>query len=97
MAAPQRYRLRAPRSGREVILALDELPDDLEQGFYDRVTGERLEVVAMLVPLASSPSNLPRAPETLRICPHCGELVELDLSDCPYCQRRLPPLGNGSC
>jgi hypothetical protein len=50
----------------------------------------------MLVPLASSPSNLPRAPDTLRICPYCDELVELDLSDCPFCKRRLPPLGNGT-
>jgi hypothetical protein len=86
--------LRAPASGREVVLALDEPPDGTERAYYDRVTGERLEVVSMLVPLASSPSNLPRSPETVRICPHCGELVEIDLSDCPYCQRRMPALGS---
>jgi hypothetical protein len=93
MPGPQRYRLRAPASGREVVLALDE-EDGFDRAFYDRVTGERLEVVAMLVPLSSSPSNLPRAPETVRICPYCDELVELDLSDCPYCLRRLPALGD---
>jgi hypothetical protein len=94
MAAPQRYRLRAPASGREVILALDNPLDEDERGYYDRVTGERLEIVSKLVPLASSPSNLPRSPETVRICPHCDELVELDLSDCPYCRRRMPALGD---
>jgi hypothetical protein len=93
MAAPQRYRLRAPASGREVVLALDS-SDGYERAYYDRVTGERLEVVSKLVPLSSSPSNLPRSPETVRICPHCEELVELDLSDCPYCHRRLPALGD---
>ena len=61
-------------------------------GYYDKVTGERMEVVALLVPTASSPSNLPRSPENLRICPHCEELVGMDLSDCPYDGRRLPPL-----
>ena len=95
MARPQRYRLRAPASGREVVLALDSPPQETDsRAYYDRVTGERLEVVSKLVPLASSPSNLPRSPETVRICPHCEELVELDLSDCPYCVRRMPPVSS---
>jgi hypothetical protein len=93
MAGPQRYRLRAPASGREVVLTIDDLEDARERAFYDRVTGERLEIVAMLVPDGSSPSNLPRSPETVRICPHCGELVGIDLSDCPYCHRRMPAIG----
>jgi hypothetical protein len=93
MPGPQRYRLRAPASGREVVLPLEHPQDGNDHAYYDRVTGERLEIVSKLVPLASSPSNLPRAPETVRICPHCDELVELDLSDCPYCGRRLPPVG----
>jgi hypothetical protein len=96
MPGPQRYRLRAPASGREVVLALDEDGQSQERAYYDRVTGERLEVVSKLVPLASSPSNLPRSAETVRICPHCGELVEVDLSDCPYCRRRMPALGDSS-
>jgi hypothetical protein len=94
MPGPQRYRLRAPASGREVVLALDNPGDDGDRAYYDRVTGERLEVVSKLVPLADSPSNLPRTPETVRLCPHCEQLVELDLSDCPYCGRRLPPVGD---
>jgi hypothetical protein len=95
MPGPQRYRLRAPASGREVVLAIDDDAGTEGRAYFDRVTGERLEVVAKLVPLSSSPSNLPRSPETVRICPHCDELVELDLSDCPYCGRRMPALGDG--
>jgi len=91
----QRYRLRAPVSGREVVIALENPPSSDDRAYYDRVTGERLEVVAKLVPLSSSPSKLPRSPDTLRICPFCDELVELDLSDCPYCRRRLPAIGGG--
>ena len=49
-----------------------------------------MEIVGKLVPTANSPSNLPRSPENLRICPHCEELVGRDLSDCPYCGRRMP-------
>jgi hypothetical protein len=93
MPEPQKYRLRAPASGREVVLALED-EQGSDRAYYDRVTGERLEVVSKLVPLSSSHSNLPRSAETVRICPHCGELVELDLSDCPYCRRRMHPIGD---
>jgi hypothetical protein len=93
MARPERYRLRAPASGREALISVDGAGPDEEVGYYDRVTGERMEIVSKLVPIGSSPSNLPRTPENLRVCPHCGELVERDLSDCPYCQRRMPALG----
>jgi len=96
MPGPQKYRLRAPASGREVVLALEHPREDNTHAYYDRVTGERLEVVSKLVPLAESPSNLPRTPDTVRVCAHCEELVELDLSDCPYCRRRLPPVGGGN-
>jgi hypothetical protein len=94
MGRPERYRLRAPASGREAVISVDgRKPEDGDVGYYDRVTGERMYVVSKLVPDSDSPSNLPRTPENLRICPHCGELVGRDLSDCPYCRRRLPALG----
>ena len=86
--------MRAPASGREAVIAVDGAePAADDVGYYDEVTGERMYVVAKLVPDAHSPSNLPRAPENLRICPHDGQLVGRDLSDCPYCGRRLPALG----
>jgi hypothetical protein len=94
MGRPERYRLRAPASGREAVISVDGVqPAADEVGYYDQVTGERMYVVAKLVPDGNSPSNLPRAPENLRICPHCKQLVGRDLSDCPHCGRRLPALG----
>lgn len=89
---PERYRLRAPASGRESVVSVDGEAPGAEVGYYDRVTGERLDVVGKLVPTSASPSNLPRAPEFLRVCPHCDELVGRDLGDCPYCRRRMPAL-----
>lgn len=73
-------------------MALDGQPPGDEVGYYDQVTGERMDIVGKLVPTATSPSGLPRAPENLRICPYCDQLVGRDLSDCPHCRRRLPAL-----
>ena len=73
-------------------MSVDGGRPDEDVGYYDHVTGERMDIVAKLVPTAASPSNLPRAQEFLRICPHCEQLVGQDLSDCPYCGRRLPAL-----
>lgn len=80
----QRYLLRAPRSGRQVVVDLE--PDT---AYVDGETGETYEVVAELTPLAPDPSRLARTPENLRECAHCGELVGRDLNDCPICERRL--------
>jgi hypothetical protein len=94
MGRPERYRLRAPASGREAVVSVDGVPQNPDEvGYYDHVTGERMDVVSMLIPDSGSPSNLPRTPENLRICPHCEQLVGRDLSDCPYCRRRMPAVG----
>ena len=74
-----------------MVLNSDE--EDSEIAFYDRVTGERMEIVSKLLPLADSGSRLPRAPENMRVCPHCGELVGKDVSECPVCRRRMPARG----
>jgi hypothetical protein len=83
----QRYRLRNPASGREVII--EAQPGEV---YRDRETGEPLEVVGELLPLAPSESKLPWAVENLRFCP-CGALAQKDLNDCPTCARRMAPLG----
>jgi hypothetical protein len=93
MAQANRYRLRAPASGREAIVILNGDEEDEGIAFYDHVTGERMEIVSKLLPLGDSGSRLPRTPDTMRVCPHCGELVAMDLSECPHCRRRLPALG----
>ena len=94
MGQPDRYRLRAPASGREAIVVLNGDEDESDIAFYDRVTGERMEIVAKLLPLGESRSHLPRAPENMRVCSHCGELVGMDVSECPNCHRRMQALGS---
>lgn len=89
MRLRSRYRLRTPSNGREIIL-------EAEAGrtYVDRETGEPLEVVAELLPLAPSPSELPWSVENLRFCNWCDQLTQKDLNDCPHCGRRMAPLGS---
>ena len=83
----QKYRMRAPSSGREVIIEAEP-----RQVYVDRDTGEGLEVVAELLPLAPTPSELPWAVENLRFCNWCDQLAQRDLNDCPVCGRRMAAL-----
>ena len=82
MGARQKYRLRA-RSDREVIR-------EVEPGavYVDRETGEEMRIATATLPLAPSESALVRAPENLRACRRCNQLIGLDVSDCPYCGLR---------
>lgn len=84
----QKYRMRTPSTGREVII---EAEPGVE--YVDRDTGERLEVVAQLLPLAPTASELPWSVENLRFCNHCDQLTQKDLNDCPHCGRRMAALG----
>ena len=87
MSTSQRYRLRTPSTGRELILEADG-----ERNYVDRETGEPLEVLGKLLPLAPSPSRLPWSVENLRFCTWCEQLAQKDLNDCPTCGRRMDPL-----
>ncbi|MHB1537949.1 MAG: hypothetical protein ACYCUM_09720 [Solirubrobacteraceae bacterium] len=89
MASDQRYRMRSPSSGREIVI--EGRAEDI---YVDRDTDEPLEVVGMLLPLAPSPSKLPWAVENLRFCPWCKQLAQKDLNDCPTCGRRMGPTGS---
>lgn len=89
MSAHQLYRLRNPATGREILV--DAEP---EQIYMDRETGEELEVVGKLLPLAPSPSRLPWAVENLRFCPWCQQHTPKDLNDCCTCGRRMGPLSS---
>jgi hypothetical protein len=81
--------MRTPSSGREIVI-------EAEPGrtYVDRETGETLEVLGKLLPLAPSPSKLPWAIENLRFCTWCEQLAQKDLNDCPTCGRRMGPLGS---
>jgi hypothetical protein len=84
----QRYRLRAPASGREAIAVVEG------DGVYvDSASGEEMEPVTRTLPLAPSASSLLRIPENLRLCPRCDQMIGVDVSDCPYCGKRQEPLG----
>ncbi len=89
MRSHQRYRMRTPSTGREVII-------EAQAGhvYVDRETAEPLEVVGQLLPLAPTPSELPWMVENLRFCNWCDQLAQKDLNDCPYCGRRMEPLGS---
>jgi hypothetical protein len=89
MRMRQKYRMRTPSTGREVIIEAE--PDRI---YVDRETGEELEVVGELLPLAPTVSELPRAVENLRFCNWCDQLAPKDLNDCPHCSRRMEPLAS---
>jgi hypothetical protein len=84
----QRYRMHNPSTGRELIIEAD--PDRV---YVDQETGEPLEVKGKMLPLLPSTSKLPWAVENLRFCPHCDQLSQKDLTDCPTCGRRMGPPG----
>ena len=87
----QIYRLRSRASGREALAPA--VPDEV---YIDRETGEEMEPVTRLLPIAPSDSALLRIPENLRACRRCDQLIGLDVSDCPYCGLRQPGLdGDG--
>jgi hypothetical protein len=89
MADEETYRLRAPASGREAIA-----PVRTDGVYVDSVTGEEMEPVARVLPLATaSPSKLLRTPENLRLCSRCDQMLGVDVADCPYCGKRQEPLG----
>jgi hypothetical protein len=83
----QKFRLRAPASGREAIAEIEP-----EVVYTDRESGEEMRPVTMILPLAGSDSMLLRAPENLRACRRCDQLIGLDVSDCPYCGLRQEAL-----
>jgi hypothetical protein len=87
MIRRQLYRLRAPSSGREMFLEAE--PDTV---YVDHDTGEQLDVVGKVLPLAPSTSNLPWSVETLRFCNWCDQPAQKDLNDCPTCGRRMSAL-----
>jgi hypothetical protein len=86
VSSRQRYRLRNPATGRELVMEAE--PGEI---YLDRDTDDAFEVVGKVLPLAPSASRLPWAVENLRFCPWCDQLAQKDLNDCPTCGRRMGP------
>ncbi len=82
-----KYRFRTPSTGREVIIEADP-----GVRYVDHETGEQMQPIAKLTPLAPTASNLPWALENLRFCNHCDQLAQKDLTVCPTCGGELDPL-----
>lgn len=87
MSTAQRYRVRNPSTGREMLIEAE--PGEV---YRDRDSGQVLQVVGKVLPLAPSASRLPWAVENLRLCPWCDQLAQKDLNDCPTCGRRMGPM-----
>jgi len=87
VSSHQRYRLRNPATGRELVIEAEP-----GETYVERESGEPLEVVGKVLPMSPSPSRLPWAVENLRFCPWCGQLAQKDLNECPTCGRRMGPL-----
>ena len=87
MDVRQLYRLRAPSTGREIYL-------EAEPGrvYVDRETGEPLEIVGKVLPVAPSKSTLAWSVENLRFCNWCDQHAQKDLNECPHCGRRMAAL-----
>ncbi len=70
-------------------------PAEADGVYIDRESGEELEPVTRVLPLAPSDVALLRTPENLRICDRCDQLIGLDVTDCPYCGLRQPAFNGG--
>lgn len=89
MSELQRYRMRTPSNGREIVIEAQA-----DEVYIDQETGEEMEVLGKLLPLAPSSSKLPWSVENLRFCSWCEQLAQKDLNECPTCGRRMAPLGS---
>lgn len=86
MSTKQRYRMRNPSTGREVLVEAE--PDEI---YLDKDSGHHLEVLGKVLPLSPSESHLPWSVANLRFCPWCEQMSQKDLNDCPTCGRRMGP------
>lgn len=82
----QKYRLRSAGYKRDIVTTVD--PGDR---YVDRESGTKFVVVGEVVPSGDANSELPWSADNLRLCGCSREqLVQKDINDCPYCDRRVP-------
>lgn len=86
MSDSQKYRLRSAGFKRDIVAEVEE-----GERYVDRESGTQFVVVGEVLPVGESKSGLPWATENLRVCGCSREqLLQKDVNDCPYCDRRLP-------
>jgi hypothetical protein len=86
VSEPTKFRLRSAGFKRDIVA-------DVAEGdrYVDRESGTAFVVVGEVLPLGDTKSSLPWAEQNLRVCGCSREqLVQKDVNDCPYCDRRLP-------
>lgn len=92
MSGSQKYRLRSAGYKRDIVTTVED-----GERYVDRESGTDFVVVGEVVPAGATSSNLPWAAENLRVCGCSREqLLQKDVNDCPYCDRRIPAAGNSA-
>jgi hypothetical protein len=90
VSGSQKYRLRSAGYKRDIVAEVE--PGDR---FVDRQSGTDFVVVSEVLPTGQTTSDLPWAADNLRVCGCSREqLVQKDVNDCPYCDRRIPAAGS---
>jgi pyruvate/2-oxoglutarate dehydrogenase complex dihydrolipoamide acyltransferase (E2) component len=83
----QKFRLRSAGYKRDIVAPVGD-----NDTYVDRESGTEFVVVGQVLPVGGqTKSSLPWAEENLRLCGCSREqLVQKDVNDCPYCDRRIP-------
>ena len=86
VSGSQKYRLRSAGYKRDIVAPVEE-----GDRYVDRESGTDFVVVGEVLPAGPTSSQLPWAAENLRLCGCSREqLLQKDVNDCPYCDRRIP-------
>lgn len=86
MSETQKFRLRSAGYKRDIVAEVED-----GDRYVDRESGTNFVVVGEVLPVGPTTSTLPWSEQNLRVCGCSREqLVQKDVNDCPYCDRRIP-------
>jgi hypothetical protein len=84
--------LRSAGYKRDIVAIVDD-----NTKIVDRQSGTPFVVVGEVLPIGDTSSSLPWSEDNLRLCGCSREqLVQKDVNDCPYCDRRIPAAADGT-
>jgi hypothetical protein len=82
----QKFHLRSSGYKRDIVTTVEP-----GERYVDRESGTDFVVVGEVLPVGETASGLAWSEENLRLCGCSREqLVQKDVNDCPYCDRRIP-------